>query len=268
MVVWPEMPLPLGKLRILVTNDDGVTAPGLLALKRSLEALGDVFVVAPERPRSAVGHAVTLHKPLRLTEVMLEDGSHAWCCSGTPTDCVSIAYDVVMEQRVDLAFAGINDGANLGWDITYSGTVMGALEAAMLGIPTAAISVAGGEGGATHFDAAAAFARDVAVKIVENGLPPCTLVNVNVPDLPAEQLAGVAITTQGRREYVDRIVVRKDPRGQKYYWLSGVLKDDEQNERTDVAAVRRGCISVTPIGIDMTARELLPVLEAWWPESV
>lgn len=253
--------------RILLTNDDGIHAPGLLALKRALEALGDVFVVAPERPRSAIGHAVTLHKPLRLTEVRLADGSQAWASNGTPTDCVSLAYDVVMERRVDLAFAGINEGANLGWDITYSGTVMGALEAAILGVPTVAVSVAGEQGAVRYYEPAANFAHEAACKVWERGLPRFTLLNVNVPDVPASSIRGVRVTTQGRREYTDRIVVRKDPRGLPYYWLSGTLKDDHSDGSSDIAAIREGFISVTPIEIDMTATELLPVLEEWWYRS-
>lgn len=248
-----------------MTNDDGIHSRGLLALRQSLSAVGEVFVVAPERPRSAIGHAVTLHKPLRLNEVELEDGSRAWASNGTPTDCVSLAYDVVMQREVDLAFAGINEGANLGWDITYSGTVMGALESAILGIPSVAISVASENGKSQYLAPAAAFAAEIAVKVLENGLPPFTLLNVNVPDLPADRLCGVAVTTQGRREYTDRIVVRQDPRGVAYYWLSGTLKDDHADDDSDIAAVRRGCVAVTPIEVDMTATDLLPALRGWWP---
>lgn len=257
----------MSRPRILITNDDGIGAPGLLALRQALDAVGDTFVVAPERPRSAIGHAVTLHKPLRLAQITLGDGSRAWSSNGTPTDCVSLAYDVVMQQRVDLAFAGINEGANLGWDITYSGTVMAALEAAILGIPTVAVSVVSGNGGVQNWSPAAEFACELARRILEHGLPPYTLLNVNVPDLPCESIRGVAVTTQGRREYTDRIVVRKDPRGQEYYWLSGVLKDDETDETTDIAAIRKGRIAVTPIQVDMTATTLLPVLRDWWPET-
>ena len=232
-----------------------------------LREIGEVFVVAPERPRSAIGHAVTLHKPLRLSEVTLGDGIRAWASNGTPTDCVSLAYEVVMECRADLAFAGINDGANLGWDITYSGTVMGALEAAILGIPTVAISVTGENGSSKHYEPAARFAQEAARKVLEEGLPPFTLLNVNVPDLPDRELRGVRVTTQGRREYTDRIVVREDPRGQRYYWLSGKLKDDDGDEGSDIVAVRSGYISVTPIEIDMTATGLLPTIRAWWPNT-
>lgn len=250
--------------RILVTNDDGINADGLLALKQALEAIGDVFVVAPERPRSAIGHAVTLHKPLRLSQVTLADGSRAWASNGTPTDCVSLALDVVMQGRADLALAGINDGANLGWDLTYSGTVMAALEAAVLGVPTAAISLVDQGRKPRDFGPAAHFAQAVAKRLLEMKLPDASLLNVNVPDLPADQIKGVAVTRQGRREYIDRIVARCDPRGQEYYWLSGRLKDHPDDDDSDIAAINRGFISVTPIRIDMTDDRVLANLREWF----
>lgn len=254
----------MGRLRILLTNDDGIGAPGLLALKRALDPLGEVFAVAPERPRSAIGHAVTLHKPLRLLEVTLEDGSRAWSSNGTPSDCVSLAYDVVMERQADIAFAGINDGANLGWDITYSGTVMAAMESAILGIPSVAVSVATNGGPAAHYGPAAAFAATLAEKVIGEGLDSPTLLNVNVPDGEEHEIVGVAVTRQGRREYTDRIVVRNDPRDKPYYWLSGILKDDPSDDGSDISAVRDRRISVTPIGIDMTAGEMMQRLRRWW----
>jgi len=251
-------------LRILLTNDDGIAAPGLAILRAALAEIGEVFVVAPERPRSAIGHAVTLHKPLRLTEVTLEDGAGAWSSNGTPTDCVSLAYDVVMEGRVDLAFAGINDGANLGWDITYSGTVMAAMEAAILGMPAIAVSVAAEDRPAQHYGPAAAFSVELARKVVSRGLARHMLLNVNVPDMPQCAVRGVAVTSQGRREYTDRIAVRNDPRDKPYYWLAGALKDGCDEEGSDIRAVRDGYVSVTPIEIDMTAEAALPQLRDWW----
>jgi 5'-nucleotidase len=253
------------RLRILVTNDDGIQAPGLAALKRALEPMGDVFVLAPEGPRSATGHAVTLHKPLRIYEAALADGTEAWACSGTPTDCVTLAYDVLMEQRADIAVAGINDGANLGWDITYSGTVMAAMEAAILGIPAIAVSVATDGGRVRTFDPAGAIARTVAERIIAEKPDPFTLINVNVPNREQNEICGVCVTHQGRREYADRTVTRTDPRDRPYYWISGVLKDDPREDGSDISAIRRGFISVTPLEIDMTAHALLPKLAAWWP---
>ncbi len=253
------------RLRILVTNDDGIHAPGLLALKQALEPLGDVFVLAPERPRSATGHAVTLHKPLRIDEVKLADGTRAWASNGTPTDCVTLAYDVLMDQRADVAVAGINDGANLGWDITYSGTVMAALEAAILGVPALAVSVATDGAAVRTYEPAGEVARSVATKLAERGSTGFALVNINVPNLETTAIKGVRVTYQGRREYTDRTVTRTDPRDRPYYWISGELKDDPRENGSDISAVRAGLISVTPIEIDMTARAMMPLIESWFP---
>lgn len=251
-------------LRVLLTNDDGVHAPGLLALKKALADLGEVFVLAPDGPRSATGHAVTLHKPLRINETVLADGSRAWACNGTPTDCVTLAFDVLMKQKADVALAGINDGANLGWDITYSGTVMAALEASILGIPAIAVSIANNGEPTRTFDPAAAIARQVAERVVVSPPSEFTLVNINVPNLDEADIRGVAVTHQGKREYTDRTVTRMDPRDRPYYWISGALKDDPRENGSDISAIRRGMISVTPLDIDMTATHLLGKLAQWW----
>ena len=258
----------MSRLRILVTNDDGIYAPGLLALKQALDSLGDVFVLAPERPRSATGHAVTLHKPHRIFETRLADGSRAWASNGTPTDCVTLAFDVLMEQRADIAVAGINDGANLGWDITYSGTVMAALEAAILGIPSLAVSVATDGAPVLTFEPAALVARRLAENL--GGLHHCgvSLLNVNLPNLQFSAIRGMKVTHQGRREYTDRTVTRMDPRDKPYYWISGALKDDPKENGSDISAVRAGYVSVTPIDIDMTAHAWIPTVEAWLPEHI
>jgi 5'-nucleotidase len=249
-------------MRILVTNDDGILAPGLLALSQALRPLGEVFVIAPERPRSAVGHAVTLHKPLRLDEVTLADGTRGWAATGTPSDCVSLGLDVLMDGRADLVFSGINDGANLGWDLTYSGTVAAAMEGIILGIPSIAISVATDDKPA-DFRAAADFAPRIACALRERGIEPGALLNVNVPNLPPERIAGVEVTHQGCTQYDDRIDARKDPRGRPYYWFIGTLRDMPQEPGSDVDAVSRGAISVTPVHLDLTAKHLLPCLREW-----
>lgn len=249
-------------MRILVTNDDGVAAPGLVALRAALAGIGEVVVVAPERPRSASGHSVTLHKPLRLAETPLPDGAAAWASNGTPSDCVTLGVDVVMEGRVDLVVSGINDGANLGWDLTYSGTVSAAMEGAMLGIPSIAVSVAG-RPGPTGYGPAASFARRLAERVLQRGLEPWTLLNVNVPSVAEDEIRGVEVTRQGRRQYVDRIDRRTDPWGRSYYWLCGSLKADEPDEGSDVYAVLHNRISVTPVHLDMTACHLLDRLREW-----
>lgn len=255
-------------MRILLTNDDGVHAPGIYAAKKALESLGEVVVVAPERPRSAAGHAITLHKPLRISGVTLPDGSAAYATNGTPTDCVTLAMDVLIEGGCDLVVSGINAGPNLGWDLTYSGTVAAAMEGAVLNIPSIAISVAAERGqsalpGGLDFGPAAAFLARLAPQVAANSLPPNTLLNVNVPDVAEEELNGVVVTHQGRREYVDRVVEREDPSGRPYYWLAGSIREDTPDPGSDVHAILNRQISVTPVHLDLTAYSLLDSLRQW-----
>lgn len=252
-------------MRILLTNDDGIQAPGILAVKAALETIGEVFVVAPERQRSAAGHSITLHKPLRLTPVTLPDGSAGYASNGTPTDCVTLGYDIVLGGKCDLVVSGINAGANLGWDLTYSGTVSAAIEGAVLGVPAFAISVVLESGGPNPIDfgPAARFACRVARQMRTQPLPPNTLLNINVPHCPAPELRGVTVTHQGRREYVDRIIAKEDPSGRPYYWLAGSVREDRPDPGSDVHAVLENHISVTPVQLDMTAYNLLDTLRGW-----
>jgi len=251
-------------MRILVTNDDGVQADGLFALKTALSQIGEVTVVAPERQQSATGHAITLHKPLRLSSVTLRDGSAAWACNGTPSDSATLGVLEVMGDDVDLVVSGINHGPNLGWDVHYSGTVSAAIEASVMGKPSFAISVASWDK-EIFWDAAAQFAARLARRLVENPLPPFTILNVNVPNLPAAQIKGVQVATQGRRQYVDRIEKRADPLGRPYFWLGGSLSEEvrEGEQGTDVRAIGQDIIAVTPIHLDLTAYDLLPALKEW-----
>ncbi|MBC8104555.1 MAG: 5'/3'-nucleotidase SurE [Cytophagales bacterium] len=256
---------PSKPLRLLLSNDDGVLAPGLFALKIALEAAGhQVTVCAPDRPRSASGHAITLHKPLRLKQVPLADGSLAWAASGTPADCVALGLlEVLHGQTPDLVVSGINHGPNLGWDVTYSGTVSAAMEAVITGVPAIAVSVAS-YADDIHWDGAAHFvAHTLAPLAAAHGLPPATLLNVNAPDLPEGDLKGVRITTQGDRQYVDRLEKREDPVGRPYYWLKGRLHDKESLPGSDTRAVGDGYISVTPIQLDMTSHAFLRDLKGW-----
>ena len=252
-------------MRILLTNDDGILAPGILAAKAALDQIAEVVVVAPERQRSAAGHAITLHKPLRLMPVTLPDGSKGFATNGTPTDCVTLGFEIAMERRCDLVVSGINAGANLGWDLTYSGTVSAAIEGAVLGVPAFAISLVLENGGPNpmEFGPAGRFAARLAQQIAAAPLPPATLLNVNVPHCHEEQLKGITVTHQGRREYVDRIVSREDPSGRPYYWLSGSLREDMPDPGCDVHAVLQNRISVTPVHLDMTAYALLETVRGW-----
>ena len=252
-------------MRILLTNDDGIHAPGIHAVKQTLQTIGEVWTVAPERQRSASGHGMTLHKPLRITSTSLTDGTEGFAVSGTPTDCVVLGIDVVMEGKCDLVVSGINLGSNLGWDVTYSGTVSAAFEAAILGYPSLSLSLALDEKphGKPDFSAAANFAVRAVEKLVSHPLPKHTFVNINVPPVPESKIKGVRITHQGRREYVDRIVTRHDPTGRPYYWQFGSLRELEPDPESDVHAVLEKYISVTPLHLDLTAYSALEQVREW-----
>jgi len=250
-------------MRILVTNDDGILAPGLLALKQALAAVGDVVAVAPERPRSACGHAVTLHKPLRLTRVHLADGGEGLACNGTPSDCVGLAAHGHAGPRPDLVVSGINRGLNLGLDLWYSGTVAAAMEAAINGLPSFAISVDSRE--PVDFVPAAGFARYLAAQLRAHPLPPDTFLNVN---LPVGEARGVTFTAQGRAAYEAEVEQRSDPRGRPYFWWAGGRATEPASPGTDADAVAQGLISVTPLGLDLTDHHLLSDLQTRglrWP---
>ena len=251
-------------LRILVTNDDGIHAPGLFAVKEALEREGHfVEVCAPDRPRSASGHSITLHKPLRMKHVALRDGKMGWAASGTPADCATLGILEVMGGNVDLVVSGINHGPNLGWDVTYSGTVSAAMEAVITGVPAIACSVASYEEN-IHWAAAANFvAQTLAPMVALHGLPPSTLLNVNAPSLPEGEIKGVRLAVQGDRQYVDRLDKRIDPTGRPYFWLGGKIHDAETAPDSDTRAIGEGYISVTPIHMDMTAHSFFQHLDSW-----
>jgi|SRR5579884_205567 len=251
-------------MRILLTNDDGIYAPGILAAKTALDSLGEVWMVAPERPRSAAGHAITLHKPLRIMPITLPNGIKGYATNGMPTDCVMLGFEILMEGYCDLVVSGINSSPNLGLDLTYSGTVAAAMEGAVLNVPSFAISLACDHRvditGPEQFAVAAAFAVRLARWFVKHPLPPTTLLNVNVPAVPEEAIQGAVFTHQGRREYVDRIEPRIDPSGRPYYWQTGSLREDTPDPGSDVHAILQNQISVTPIHLDLTAYALLDSL--------
>jgi 5'-nucleotidase len=242
-------------MTILITNDDGIHAPGLAALKRALANVGEVVAIAPDRPRSATGHAITLHKPLRITPVELPGNGTAYMTNGTPSDCVVLGIIDLLDEQPALVVAGINLGPNLGEDLTYSGTVSAAMEASLMGVPAFAISVASYE--AHDYGLASRYAETLAREIIERGLPPGTLLNVNVPDLPPDRIGPVRVTRQGRRRYQGRLDRRVDPRGRPYYWLRGDILDEADPDGTDVEAVASGNISVTPVQLDLTAHDAI-----------
>ncbi|HEY3381359.1 MAG TPA: 5'/3'-nucleotidase SurE [Vicinamibacterales bacterium] len=233
--------------RILVTNDDGVRSAGIKALADALAPLGQVFVVAPSREASAVGHALTLHHPLRLEH--LSDSTYA--LDGTPTDCVNIAVAAVLRGLPDLVVSGINKGLNVGDDVTYSGTVSGALEAALLGVPGIAVSLQQGAG-EWDFHAAARVARLVAEPVLAKGLPARTFLNVNVPRVDPK---GIRLTVQGKRNHSTTVSERRDPRGRPYYWIGEGEDEWMPNGESDHEAIRAGYVSLTPLQSDLTAHD-------------
>jgi 5'-nucleotidase len=250
---------------ILLTNDDGIQAPGLLALLETLRPVARLSVFAPDHNWSAAGHTKTMHKPLRVARYPLLDAEggdvEAYTSTGAPSDCVALALLGLLPDRPDIVVSGINQGANLGHDVTYSGTVAAAMEAAIFGLPAVAISLDSYE--SQEYGLAARVAAGIVARVQEKGLPPGVLLNVNVPPVSAAELAGVAVTRLGRRVYRDVLVERRDPRQRPYYWIGGEPPSGHLDEGTDIWAVAEGYVSVTPIHLDMTAHEMIPHLEGW-----
>ena len=239
--------------RILVTNDDGVHSEGIKALADAMKTLGEVTVVAPLAEASAIGHALTLRRPLRLETI----SERVYAVDGTPTDCVNIAITSVLRGMPDLVVSGINKGWNLGDDVTYSGTVSGAFEAALLGPPGIGVSLQR-TGDTFDFTEAARAARIVAQSVLEKGLPSRTFLNINVPQGPTK---GIKVTVQARRNHITKVDERIDPRGQRYFWIEEGQNDWEPHDRSDFQAVRDGYISVTPLQPDLTAYSVIPTVE-------
>jgi 5'-nucleotidase len=255
---------------ILVTNDDGVQAPGIFALAKALEELGHVTVVAPERNWSAAGHPKTLHKPLRVQKITWPEGRTAYACSGAPSDCVALALMGAVQGPFDLVVSGINGGFNLGSDVIYSGTVAGAMEAIITGVPAIAVSMGRHpDGGATveEIERSLAHAAAVAVEVTRNallhGLPELTMLNVNIPWHSATDYRGIETTRLGRRVYRDKLIERDDPWGRPYYWIGGEIPSGIPDDGTDIGAIERGFVSVTPLGIDLTRHSALTALQEW-----
>lgn len=247
---------------ILVTNDDGVMAPGLITLAQEMRKLGKVTILAPDRNWSASGHVKTMHRPLRIKEVQLPDGTTALASDGAPSDCVALALLGVVEEDVDLVVSGINPNANIGHDVTYSGTVTAAMEAVIGGVPGIAVSLDSPENhlGMLDYAMAARAATQVAAKLLETGFPPKTVININVPYLEEDEIKGILITRQGQRVYRDQLDQRTDPRGKSYFWIGGEAPTGVVEEGTDYGAIKAGYISVTPLQLDLTAYSALEVL--------
>ena len=243
---------------ILITNDDGVFAPGLQALAGACRQLGRTVIIAPAQDNSAVSHSLTMHKPLRVRK--LEE--NIFTLDGTPTDCVTIGIGKILPERPVLIVSGINPGGNLGDDVSYSGTVSAAIEGTMHGIPSIAVSLAGDR--PFRFETAAEIAASIGALVIERGLPTDTLLNVNVPNIGREQINGIRFTRQGRRTYANAIQETFDPWGRKHFWIGGGTPSWDEGVDTDSSVVDSGHISITPIHLDLTNYNALDSLKKNW----
>lgn len=246
---------------ILITNDDGMAAPGLRALVEVARELGEVVVVAPNSPQSGQGHAITIAEPLRLFPVSTFPGIEAYECSGTPVDCVKLAKHVILKNKViDLCISGINHGSNASINIIYSGTLSAAMEASLEGITSIGFSLLDYSWDA-DFRAAKHYARHIIEYVLRQGLPDCHLLNVNVPKLPLEQIRGLRVCRQADARWKENFVEATDPRGQKYYWLTGEFVNGDLDHDTDIWALENGYVSVVPSGHDLTHHQAIEPLK-------
>ncbi|MCF8068653.1 MAG: 5'/3'-nucleotidase SurE [Desulfobacterales bacterium] len=248
-------------MNILLTNDDGIFAPGLWALHKQFSANHDITVVAPDRERSAIGHAITLHEPLRQTFMTVNGYGEGYAVNGTPADCVKLAITELLDVKPDIVISGINPGANAGVNLNYSGTVSAAREAALSGIDAIAVSMFGFN--ITHFDVAAGFIDKLALQFKNNRLSFGTFLNVNVPDLPEVEIKGVDVTRQAATRGNEYFETRVDPRNRKYYWQGLEHLPETESLDTDLAAICNNRISITPIKCDMTDYSLMDTLQTW-----
>jgi 5'-nucleotidase len=244
-------------MNILITNDDGITAPALYGLREAMRDLGRVFIVAPDRDQSATSHSLTLYRPMRIERPEPD----VYAIDGTPTDCVLIALHGLLPVRPDLVVSGVNRGPNMGDDVFYSGTVAAAIEGALQGLPALAVSLVAS--GLADFTYACDVSRRLVDVVIERGLPAKSVLNVNVPYRPAAEVQGVRITRLGKRVYQDSLIERVDPRGRKYYWIGGDAPIWEPEPETDFLAIDEGYVSVTPLHLDLTNEGLRRGLEDW-----
>ncbi len=248
---------------ILITNDDGITSPGIRALVEAVKDLGQVIVVAPDSPQSGMGHAITIGDPLRLNKVDVFDGVDSWQCSGTPADCVKLARDKILHRKPDLCLSGINHGANHSINVIYSGTMSAAMEAAIEGVPSIGCSSLDYKFEA-DFTVAKQVVRDLAKRMLASTPPPHILLNVNVPITTIENFKGIKICRQAYAKWAEEFDHRVDPRGKDYYWMTGKFMNMDEGTQTDVEALKDGYASVVPIKIDFTDYKMKEWLEKEW----
>ena len=256
----------MSKPLILVVNDDGITAPGIRALANAVKHLGEVVIVAPDTGQSGMSHAITISKPLRLTPVDSFDGMKAYQCSGTPVDCVKLAVDKVLHRKPDLCVSGINHGSNSSINIIYSGTMSAAVEASLEGIPSVGFSLCDYAHDA-DFSASIFYARFVAESLLKHAIPKHTLLNVNIPKLPLNEIKGLKICRQALAKWEEEYMERKDPMGRPYYWLTGKFVNYDKGQDTDEWALAEGYVSVVPVQHDLTAHHVIPLINETWDFS-
>ena len=248
-------------MKILISNDDGIDSPGIFALARELKKIGDVTVIAPRTEQSAVGHAITMKFPLRISEHFINGEFFGYAIDGTPADCIKIGIRNILKEKPDIVLSGINLGSNAAINIIYSGTVSAAREAAIMDVPALAISLTSHD--ARYFDYAAKLSAQLTMLVAENKLVNGTLLNVNVPDVPEEQIAGILLTQQGKSKWDDVYEERKDPYGKNYYWLTGNMVQMDTSLETDLVAIKNNYVSVTPIHFDLTDYKTYEKMKTW-----
>lgn len=249
------------KFKILVSNDDGIYSEGIIALREAMLEIGEVYVYAPHKQQSAVGHAITTHLPLRVNPYYMNGEFFGYAVTGTPADCVKLAVTTHMKEKPDLIVSGINHGSNAAINVIYSGTVSAATEGTILGIPSIAFSLT------TYVDFDFTYSKKVAKiiaqAVLKNGLPPGVLLNVNIPPVPEEKIKGIKVTKQGKSRWNDYFEKRVDPQQREYYWLTGTMNNIEDDEESDIRAIQENYVSVTPIQFDLTAYDFLEKLKQW-----
>ena len=244
-------------MKLLVTNDDGLNAPGLNKLVETLAEMAEIYVVAPDRERSGTGHGITVFEPIMIKRVDgIEAAQSAWVVYGTPVDCVKLGISALLPAPPDLVVSGINKGANLGWDVLYSGTVSAAMEGVIMGVPSIAVSLCL-EDNLEDYGFAARFTRAVCRQLEKDGFDKDTIININVPGIPRPGIKGMRVTRLGRRQYENVFEERKDPRGNTYFWMGGDVVEEDQEPDSDVTAVNEGFVSLTPIHFDLTNYNLV-----------
>jgi 5'-nucleotidase len=252
-----------GKPLILVTNDDGITAPGIRALVEVMKELGDVVVVAPDKPQSGMGHAITINSTLRIHKGKYHDVMEEYSSTGTPVDCVKLAINKILPRRPDLCVSGINHGSNMSVNVIYSGTMSAAVEGAIEGIPSIGFSLCDHSIDA-DFTASKVYAKMIAVNTLKHGLPEGACLNVNIPPLALSEIKGVKVCRQGKANWIEELDERKDPSGKEYFWLTGRFENFEPGSKdTDVWALDNNYISIVPVQFDMTAYKAMDKLKSW-----